>query len=247
MWKQVLCYIFRSQRIDETTERPAYQLTGRQASALLLLQHRLQEFRQWKSRPEALAAELEADGIWTSDAEVEEMEKIQKAILALCMSLLDHSPAHSECKSALISGLAVLAIDEHGGWLSAENYTSKYSAIVKLARLLVVHSAYLKVDSSIQRCLDQGYSQEQAQAQTGGYIECIWSAMMQFMVLGQPDQLLPTPIHWTYHTRTYGMKVRHTTAAAGVVQWERHSVLYQHRQPRAHTEPQGRFPVRALH
>ena len=145
------------------------------------------------------------------------MQKIQRAVLALCMRLLDHPLAHSEYDSALISGLAVLAIDQHGGWLSAENYTPKYSAIVKLARLLVVQSACLKVDSSIQRRLNQGYSQELAQAQAGGYVECIQSAMMRFMVLGQVEQPLPTPIHWIYHTRTYGMKVHYTTAVAGAV------------------------------
>ena len=98
---------------------------------------------------------------------------------------------------------------------------------MKLARLLVVHSACLKVDSHIQRSLGRGYSQEVAQAQAGGYVECIQSAMMRFMVLGQLEQPLPAPIHWIYHTRTYGMKVRYTTAVAGAVQWERHSVLYR--------------------
>ena len=61
--------------------------------------------------------------------------------MALCMSLLAHPLAYSEYQSALISRLTVVAIDEHGSWLSA---------IVKLARLIVVHSAYLKVNSSIQ-------------------------------------------------------------------------------------------------
>ena len=35
VWKQVLCYIFRSQNLDEATVRPAYHLTGHQAKAIL--------------------------------------------------------------------------------------------------------------------------------------------------------------------------------------------------------------------
>ena len=44
VWKQVLCYIWRSQAATEPAERPAYQLTRHQAGALLGLQCCIQEF-----------------------------------------------------------------------------------------------------------------------------------------------------------------------------------------------------------
>jgi hypothetical protein len=44
----------------------------------------------------------------------------------------------NEYKSTLISGLAVLGIREGEKRLDAEDYTPKYSAVIKLARLIVV-------------------------------------------------------------------------------------------------------------
>jgi hypothetical protein len=42
----------------------------------------------------------------------------------------------------LINGLAILGMREDDGWLDTEDYTLKYSAIIKLARLMVVQEAY---------------------------------------------------------------------------------------------------------
>jgi hypothetical protein len=42
----------------------------------------------------------------------------------------------------LISRLVILGIREDGGWLDAEDYTPKYSAVIKLAHLMVVEEAY---------------------------------------------------------------------------------------------------------
>jgi hypothetical protein len=41
----------------------------------------------------------------------------------------------------LISGLAILGMREDDGWLDAEDYMPKYSAVIKLARLMVVQEA----------------------------------------------------------------------------------------------------------
>jgi hypothetical protein len=42
----------------------------------------------------------------------------------------------------LISGLVILGMREDDGWLDTEDYTPKYSAMIKLARLIVVQEAY---------------------------------------------------------------------------------------------------------
>ncbi|OBT92457.1 hypothetical protein VE01_09555 [Pseudogymnoascus verrucosus] len=41
-----------------------------------------------------------------------------------------------------IYGLAVLMIKGDKGWHDAEDFTTKYSAVIKLARLMVVQEAY---------------------------------------------------------------------------------------------------------
>jgi hypothetical protein len=52
--------------------------------------------------------------------------------------LLDHPLQDNEYQSAIISGLAVLMMKGDKGWHDAEDFTSKYSAVIKLAQLMVV-------------------------------------------------------------------------------------------------------------
>ncbi|KAH9205102.1 hypothetical protein DL95DRAFT_397972, partial [Leptodontidium sp. 2 PMI_412] len=60
------------------------------------------------------------------------MRVIQREVLRLCISLLNHPLQDNEYKSAIISGLAILGMKDDGGWLNAEDYTPKYSAVIKL-------------------------------------------------------------------------------------------------------------------
>jgi len=47
--------------------------------------------------------------------------------------MLDQPLQDNEYKSVIISGMAVLGMREDDGWLDAEDYTPKYSAVIKLA------------------------------------------------------------------------------------------------------------------
>ena len=62
--------------------------------------------------------------------------------MQFCIQLLDYRLHGDIYKNVIISGLSVLGIREGGGWLKATEYTMKYSAIVKLARALVVEHIY---------------------------------------------------------------------------------------------------------
>ncbi|KFZ17490.1 hypothetical protein V501_01694, partial [Pseudogymnoascus sp. VKM F-4519 (FW-2642)] len=77
-----------------------------------------------------------------SDEEIAFMRRIQREVLRFCIDLLNHPLQDNEYKSVIISGLAVLGIRDDDGWLNAEDYTSKYSAVAKLARMMVVHEGY---------------------------------------------------------------------------------------------------------
>jgi hypothetical protein len=57
--------------------------------------------------------------------------------LRFCINLVDHPLQDNEYKNAIISGLAVLGIRDDEGWLDAQDYTPKYLAVIKLARLMV--------------------------------------------------------------------------------------------------------------
>jgi hypothetical protein len=56
----------------------------------------------------------------------------------LCIALLNQLLQDNKYKNVVISRLAVLGIQADKGWLDAKDYTPKYSAVIKLARLMVV-------------------------------------------------------------------------------------------------------------
>jgi hypothetical protein len=66
-------------------------------------------------------------------------EKLQKKVLALILALLNHNLGDNKYQSALISGMAVLGVSAETGWLSPLMYTPKQSAIITVARILVLY------------------------------------------------------------------------------------------------------------
>lgn len=89
---------------------------------------------------------------YESDEEIERIRVIQREVLRLCISLLNYSLQDNEYKSAIISELAILGMKDDGEWLNAEDYTPKYSAVIKLARLIVVQKAYERTKEAMQQC-----------------------------------------------------------------------------------------------
>jgi hypothetical protein len=52
--------------------------------------------------------------------------------LQLCIELLNYLLQDNEYQNVIISALALIGICNNNRWLDAEDYTPKYSAIVKL-------------------------------------------------------------------------------------------------------------------
>ena len=77
------------------------------------------------------------------------MGRIQREILRLCIELLNHPLQDNEYQNVIISALVVMGIRDDDGWLDAEDYTPKYSAIIKLARLMVVQEGYERRQEAI--------------------------------------------------------------------------------------------------
>ncbi|KFY90217.1 hypothetical protein V500_05234 [Pseudogymnoascus sp. VKM F-4518 (FW-2643)] len=126
--------------------------------------------------------------------------------------------------SPIISGLAVLMIKGDKGWHDAEDFTTKYSAVIKLARLMVVQEAYEQRQEQI--CAYQSEMTEvEARKEATSYYGLVKKFVGQFttMTYGGRD---PTPMQWIYQTRSYGFKIRYTTPAAGKIHWIRDEVLY---------------------
>lgn len=240
VWEAVLCYFFRSQKVPKD-ERPAYQLTRKQVKARDKVYERVEEFEAWEAKQKESEGRSQnqsrntrgntsrtaKDKGWDSDEMIEEMAKVQQSVLELCIAILDHAWEEGEYDCVLISGLAVLGIeDDDSGWMSPIEYTPIYSAIIKLARLMVVQYAYDQRQEAIEELCVHGYSVAQAKTKASPLYFRVQEAMERFMILGQPGKRA-APIRWIYRMRTYGMKIRYTTTAEGRIQWiGKDTILY---------------------
>ncbi|KFY90055.1 hypothetical protein V500_05319, partial [Pseudogymnoascus sp. VKM F-4518 (FW-2643)] len=211
----LLCYVFRAER-EKPEDRPAYRLTERQNISMHGLQAIVQEFQVWKNEQssdvssvssvsgvESEAAVTDEGEEGESDEEIAFMKRIQREVLRFCIDLLNHPLQDNEYKSVIISGLAVLGIRDDDGWLSAEDYTSKYSAIAKLARLMVVHEGYEQRQEEIKRKTEANERQEnrltaeQIGEAARSYFHYIRRLTYQFMTMAH-DGRDPTPMQWIY-------------------------------------------------
>ena len=142
-WQQVLMFFARTQK-EHVWKSPGYKFTRRQQEA-------------W----EALIREAEAEAAGGAEEEMDEMDEmdeeaeadkeqgsaagnqavrlssIQKACLGFCIALLDQRITRREYNSPFVCALAVLGVKEEG-WKGAEQYPPILSAIIKVARFMVV-------------------------------------------------------------------------------------------------------------
>lgn len=227
VYKQLLRYIFRSKDI-EPEKRPGYELTERQQMAIQDVWTNVEEFVWWKEEQGDLGSgeeEAEGESDEESDEEIEWMGRIQRQILRLWIALLNQPLQDNEYKSVLISGLAILGMREDDGWLDAEDYTPKYSAVIKLARLMVVQEAYERRREAIEQYESRGLSTKAAQEKASSHYVLTRGLVRAFMTMAH-DGKDPKPMQWLYRSRSYGFKIRYTTTAEGKIQWIRDDVLY---------------------
>ncbi len=71
-----------------------------------------------------------------------QITELDQECLQFHIELLDHQLPSDEYKNAIISRLSILGIRKGGRQVLATKYTTNYSAIVKLARALVIEHAY---------------------------------------------------------------------------------------------------------
>ena len=224
VYKQLLRYIFRSKDI-EPEKRPGYELTERQRMAIQDVWTNIKEFVWCKEEQGGDSGSGAKEEEGESDEEIEWMGRIQRQILRLWIALLNQPLQDNEYKSVLISGLAVLGMREDEGWLDAEDYTPKYSAVIKLARLMVVQEAYERRREAIAQYESRGLSAKRAQEKAHSHYVLTRRMVRAFMTMAHDDQD-PKPMQWLYRSRSYGFKIRYTTTAEGKIQWIGDDVLY---------------------
>lgn len=76
-------------------------------------------------------------------------EGLERSCLDMVIGLLNQPFKQSNDDSIIISGLAVMGIREDGRWIDAVDYTPVYSAILKVARMLVFYQLYLEREDEV--------------------------------------------------------------------------------------------------
>lgn len=216
VWRQILCYLFRTQDWDDE-ERPQYELTDPQGDTFDELVAVIEESQ--------MLATQRGESSPPSPVEEDKQKRVDRLCLGLCTRLLDHHLTHSEYESVVISALAVMGMREDDGWLGAEDYTPKYSAVIKVARMLVVQQAHLEQQDQMESLMKR-MSERQARMHVEGMFDFVRRKVQRYMTL-VTDKGQPTPMDWIYESRSYGFKIRYTTTAEGSIDWEGDRILYQ--------------------
>ncbi|KAK1948770.1 hypothetical protein LY78DRAFT_595185, partial [Colletotrichum sublineola] len=81
----------------------------------------------------------------------------KEGALEVLVRVLNHPLRKGDYENVLISALAVMGIDEDGGWVKVTDYTTIYSAVIKVSRMLVVYqSAIERKDAVTERAKEVG-------------------------------------------------------------------------------------------
>ena len=141
--------------------------------------------------------------------------------------MLNQSITRKEYDSPLVCALAVLGVKEDG-WKGAEQYPPILSAVIKVARFMVVQQA-LELSEPLDEnenenedeLDDDGNSAYQSEGGSGprarqpkGCLQFVQEMMDQFMVRGSHG-----PMQWMLDLRTYGLKIHYNTTSRGHVEW----------------------------
>lgn len=246
-WKQVLMFFARTQRAHEW-KSPPYRFRRRQREAWEALVRQAQQevereegFEEEEMEDETRMDETEEAAMDDRDDDEEQDERagssdaredkpagltnIQKACLEFCIALLNQRITRKEYDSPLVCALAVLGVKE-GGWKGPEQYPPILSAVIKVARFMVVQRA-LELSEPFREDefdSDSAYESEDdnhsARPQRKGCLQLVQEMMDKFMVRGSHG-----PMQWMLDLRTYGLKIHYNTTSRGHVEWKGYDEL----------------------
>ncbi|EXA28835.1 hypothetical protein FOVG_19585 [Fusarium oxysporum f. sp. pisi HDV247] len=196
-WRTLLCIWVRVELWDEE-DRPKFRMTIGQRKAFELFSRAIHE----------TITGADAVGRWTED-------RVRRSCLDMVIQFLDHRFKNGDhYRSIIISALAIMGLADGGGdmdmvsgWLTAMDYTPTYSAVIKVARYLVLYQSILERSDQVGR-LQQVMSEEEADEKAEGLFRIVRRKVRGFMTRtsGEEDAE-PTPMNWIINTRTYGLRI----------------------------------------
>lgn len=208
-------------------KRPRYQLTGGQIKWLWRIKQVAGEDED-EEEDVGCSEEGEESSDGKEELSEEEEEKLEGHVLAFLISMLDHPLKGNKYRSVLVSATAVLGVDGDRGWKDALVYTPTISAIVTVAKMLVLYSAAKRRNEHVAEIIGRdGFAKEDAEDLAPGHFDLVKEMANGFMTLTSYGGT-PSPIDWLLRLRTYGMKIRFNTNADGVIEWTGDMLLYGH-------------------
>ncbi|TVY64128.1 hypothetical protein Focb16_v014221 [Fusarium oxysporum f. sp. cubense] len=215
-WRILLCIWVRVEFWDEE-DRPKYRMTIGQRKAFELFSRAIHE----------TITGADVVGRWTED-------RVRRSCLDMVIEFLDHRFRNGDhYRSIIISALAIMGLADGGGdmdmvsgWLTAMDYTPTYSAVIKVARYLVLYQSILERSDQVGR-LQQVMSEEEADEKAEGLFRIVRRKVRGFMTRtsGEEDAE-PTPMNWIINTRTYGLRIRYTTPGSETIDWRGDQIIH---------------------
>ncbi|KAF3032558.1 hypothetical protein E8E12_001438 [Didymella heteroderae] len=251
-WQQILMFFARTQR-EHAWKSPAYRFTRRQREAWEALVEAAEksagrdEAEEEEGEEQMEVEDGEGETMADVDEAIEEMEthtdeptvnaisepqtlsSIQKACLEFCIALLSQSITRKEYDSPMVCALAVLGV-KADGWKGPEQYPPVLSAVIKVARFMVVQQALElsdPLDDGDEFDSDSAYESDDSsnppRRRRKGCLQFVQEMMDRFMVRGSHS-----PMQWMLDLRTYGLKIHYNTTSRGHVEWVgREELLYK--------------------
>ena len=206
-WTKLLRYIWRT---ADKESRPKYRLTDRQHQVL-------GEFKRLARR--------EGDGrVGVGRASVgrerEWREAMQMAGLTFWIAMFDHELRDSEYESGIISGLAVLALNDRSGWMTAISYTPVCAAMMTVLRAFVVYRAWRTRTDSIRMYVASGLTESKARDTAPSVVDGVTEMADRFMTIKE-FRGKPTPMDRIYRQKAYGIAIRDGENVAPRTAWSK--------------------------
>ncbi len=221
-WRQVLMFFARTQR-EHDWSSPNYRFTrGQQRAWEKLVEEARREVNEESDEgsDEEMGESDSEDDYDENDQQPKPLTRIQKACLDFCMELLNQTISRREYDSALVCALAVLGVGEKCDWKGPDSYPQILSAMIKIARFMVVQKA-LEISDPVDEFIDEspydfdsGYD-SQPMRRCKGCLDFLEVMMDKFMVRGSHS-----PMQWMLDLRTYGLKIHYNTTATGHIGWQ---------------------------
>ncbi|KAF7441544.1 hypothetical protein A1F99_141520 [Pyrenophora tritici-repentis] len=221
-WQQMLMVVARTQK-EHGWKSPKYRFTRRQREAWEVLIEQAKRSIEGDEEDEAEdmdeeREELDEEMMDDIDEAIEVAEEEPESVLEFCIALLNHRITRREYDSPLVCALAVLGVKEDG-WKGPEQYPPILSAVIKIARFMVVQKGLEMSgpeedsgDETDDDLDDSAYESGPSQRRRPkGCLQLVQKMMDRFMVRGSHS-----PMQWMLDLRTYGLKIHYNTTTRGM-------------------------------